>query len=159
MDIRIGQGYDSHRLTPGRELILCGVRIPFELGLAGHSDADAPVHALIDALLGALALGDIGHHFPDTDPRWAGADSLLLLRQVLAKPEFSAWRPGNVDLTIIAQKPKLAPHIETMRKNLAEAMSLPVDRVSIKAKTNEGMGFTGRLEGIEAQAAVLLIRD
>ncbi len=159
MDIRIGQGYDSHRLTQERELILCGVRIPFELGLAGHSDADAPVHALIDALLGALALGDIGHHFPDTDPRWAGADSLSLLRQVLAKPEFSAWRPGNVDLTIIAQKPKLAPHIETMRKNLAEAMSLPVDRISIKAKTNEGMGFTGRLEGIEAQAAVLLIRD
>ncbi len=159
MDIRIGQGYDSHRLTQGRELILCGVRIPFELGLAGHSDADAPVHALIDALLGALALGDIGHHFPDTDPRWAGADSLSLLRQVLAKKEFSAWRPGNVDLTIIAQKPKLAPHIETMRRNLAEAMSLPVDRVSIKAKTNEGMGFTGRLEGIEAQAIALLIRD
>lgn len=159
MDIRIGQGYDSHRLTQGRELILCGVRIPFELGLDGHSDADAPVHALIDALLGALALGDIGHHFPDTDPRWAGANSLSLLRQVLEKKEFSAWRPGNVDLTIIAQKPKLAPHIETMRKNLAEAMSLPVDRVSIKAKTNEGMGFTGRLEGIEAQAAVLLIRD
>ena len=159
MEFRIGQGYDSHRLTQGRELILCGVRIPFELGLAGHSDADAPVHALIDALLGALALGDIGRHFPDTDPRWAGADSLSLLRLVLAKQEFSAWRPGNVDLTIIAQKPKLAPYIETMRRNLADAMDLPPDRVSIKAKTNEGMGFTGRLEGIEAQAVVLLIRD
>lgn len=159
MDIRIGQGYDSHRLTQGRELILCGVRIPFELGLAGHSDADAPVHALIDALLGALALGDIGRHFPDTDPRWAGADSLSLLRRVLAKQEFSAWRPGNVDLTIIAQKPKLAPYIETMRRNLADAMDLPPDRVSIKAKTNEGMGFTGRMEGIEAQAVVLLVQD
>ena len=111
MDIRIGQGYDSHRLTQGRDLILCGVRIPFELGLAGHSDADAPVHALIDALLGALALGDIGHRFPDTDPRWSGADSLELLRQTLADPAFSGWRIGNIDLTIIAQKPKLAPHI------------------------------------------------
>ena len=159
MDIRIGQGYDSHRLTQGRDLILCGVRIPFELGLAGHSDADAPVHALIDALLGALALGDIGHWFPDTDPRWSGADSLELLRQVMANPAFSGWRIGNIDLTIIAQKPKLAPHIESMRKNLAEAVSLPPDRVSVKAKTNEGMGFTGRLEGLEAQAVVLLIHN
>ena len=159
MDIRVGQGYDSHRLTPGRDLILCGVRIPFELGLAGHSDADAPVHALIDALLGALALGDIGHRFPDTDPRWRGADSLELLRQVLADPAFSGWRIGNIDLTIIAQKPKLAPHIESMRKNLAEAANLSPDRVSVKAKTNEGMGFTGRLEGLEAQAAVLLIHN
>ena len=159
MDIRIGQGYDSHRLTPGRDLILCGVRIPFELGLAGHSDADAPVHALIDALLGALALGDIGHWFPDTDPRWSGADSLDLLRRVVADPAFSGWHIGNIDLTIIAQKPKLAPHIESMRKNLAEAANLPTDRVSVKAKTNEGMGFTGRLEGLEAQAVVLLIRN
>lgn len=159
MDIRIGQGYDSHRLTHGRDLILCGVRIPFELGLAGHSDADAPVHALIDALLGALALGDIGHWFPDTDPRWSGADSLELLRQTLRNPAFDGWRIGNIDLTIIAQKPKLAPHIESMRKNLAEAANLSPDRVSVKAKTNEGMGFTGRLEGIEAQAAVLLIRN
>lgn len=159
MDIRIGQGYDSHRLEAGRKLILCGVRIPHESGLAGHSDADAPVHALIDALLGALALGDIGHFFPDTDSRWEGADSLNLLRQVLANPAFSSWQPGNVDLTIIAQKPKLAPYIGQMRRNLAAALGVPEDRVSVKAKTNEGMGFTGRQEGIEAQAAVLLLRD
>ena len=158
MDIRIGQGYDSHRFTPERALILCGVKIPFELGLAGHSDADAPVHALIDALLGALALGDIGHFFPDNDPRWKGADSLNLLKLTLENPAFSAWQVGNVDLTIIAQKPKLAPHIEAMRKNLAAALAVPLDRVSVKAKTNEGMGFTGRLEGLEAQAAVLLFR-
>ena len=156
MDIRIGQGYDSHRYAAGRDLILCGVKIPFKLGLAGHSDADAPVHALIDALLGALALGDIGHFFPDTDPRWKGADSLELLRLTLAQPAFADWQVGNADLTIIAQKPKMAPHIETMRRNLAEAMNIPMDRVSVKAKTNEGMGFTGRLEGLEAQAVVLL---
>ena len=156
MDIRIGQGYDSHRYAAGRDLILCGVKIPFELGLAGHSDADAPVHALIDALLGALALGDIGHFFPDTDPRWKGADSLELLRLTLAHPAFVDWRVGNADLTIIAQKPKMAPHIETMRRNLADALNLTIDRVSVKAKTNEGMGFTGRLEGLEAQAVVLL---
>ncbi len=158
MNIRIGQGYDSHRFTPERALILCGVKIPFELGLAGHSDADAPVHALIDALLGALALGDIGYFFPDNDPRWKGADSLNLLKLTLENPAFSAWQVGNVDLTIIAQKPKLAPHIEAMRKNLAAALAVPLDRVSVKAKTNEGMGFTGRLEGLEAQAAVLLFR-
>ena len=156
MNIRIGQGYDSHRFAPDRALILCGVKIPFELGLAGHSDADAPVHALIDALLGALALGDIGHFFPDSDPRWKGADSLELLKLTLENPAFAAWQVGNVDLTIIAQKPKLAPHIEAMRKNLAEALTAPLDCVSVKAKTNEGMGFTGRLEGLEAQAAVLL---
>ena len=156
MNIRIGQGYDSHRFVPDRALILCGVKIPFELGLAGHSDADAPVHALIDALLGALALGDIGHFFPDNDPRWKGADSLNLLKRTLENPAFSAWQVGNVDLTIIAQKPKLAPHIEAMRKNLAEALAVPFDHVSVKAKTNEGMGFTGRLEGLETQAVVLL---
>ena len=156
MNIRIGQGYDSHRFAPDRTLILCGVKIPFELGLAGHSDADAPVHAVIDALLGALALGDIGRFFPDSDPRWKGADSMELLRQTLAMPAFSEWQAGNVDLTIIAQKPKLAPFIESMRRNLAEAMTLPLDCVSVKAKTNEGMGFTGRLEGLETQAVVLL---
>ena len=156
MDIRIGQGYDSHRFASGRALILCGVKIPFELGLAGHSDADAPVHALIDALLGALALGDIGHFFPDNDPRWKGADSLELLKLTLDNPAFTSWQVGNVDLTIIAQKPKLAPHIEAMRKNLADALAVPLNCVSVKAKTNEGMGFTGRLEGLEAQAVVLL---
>ena len=159
MDIRVGQGYDSHRFIPNRDLILCGVKIPFELGLDGHSDADAPVHALIDALLGALALGDIGHFFPDSDPRWKGADSLDLLRRTLENPAFADWQVGNADLTIIAQKPKLAPHIAAMRRNLAFALQLPADRVSVKAKTNEGMGFTGRLEGLEAQAVVLLIRN
>ena len=158
MNIRVGQGYDSHRFAPERALILCGVKIPFELGLAGHSDADAPVHALIDALLGALALGDIGRFFPDSDPRWKGADSLELLRQTLAMPAFAGWRIGNVDLTVIAQKPKLAPHIEAMRKNLADALAVPLNCVSVKAKTNEGMGFTGRLEGLEAQAVVLLFQ-
>ena len=158
MNIRIGQGYDSHRFASERALILCGVKIPFELGLAGHSDADAPVHALIDALLGALALGDIGHFFPDNDPRWKGADSLELLKLTLENPAFADWQVGNVDLTVIAQKPKLAPHIEAMRKNLAEALALPLNCVSVKAKTNEGMGFTGRLEGLEAQAVVLLFQ-
>ena len=156
MNIRIGQGYDSHRFAPDRALILCGEKIPFELGLAGHSDADAPVHALIDALLGALALGDIGHFFPDSDPRWKDADSLELLKLTLGNPAFAAWQVGNADLTIIAQKPKLAPHIEAMRKNLARALAVPLDCVSVKAKTNEGMGFTGRLEGLETQAVVLL---
>ena len=159
MELRIGQGYDSHRFAPERALVLCGVKIPFELGLAGHSDADAPVHALIDALLGALALGDIGHFFPDRDPRWKGADSLDLLRRTLALPAFEGWRIGNADLTIIAQQPKLAPHIEAMRRNLADALGVSGGRVSVKAKTNEGMGFTGRMEGLEAQAAVLLIHD
>ena len=159
MEIRIGQGYDSHRFAPERALILCGVKIPFELGLAGHSDADAPVHALIDALLGALALGDIGHFFPDRDPRWKGADRLDLLRRTLALPAFTGWRVNNADLTIITQQPKLAPHIESMRRNLADALGVSADRVSVKAKTNEGMGFTGRMEGLEAQAVVLLIRD
>ena len=156
MEFRTGQGYDSHRFALERTLVLCGVKIPFELGLAGHSDADAPVHALIDALLGALALGDIGHFFPDNDPRWKGADSLNLLKLTLENPAFAAWQVGNVDLTVIAQKPKLAPHIEAMRKNLAEALAVPLDQVSVKAKTNEGMGFTGRLEGLEAQAVILL---
>lgn len=159
MELRIGQGYDSHRFAPDRTLILCGVKIPFELGLAGHSDADAPVHALIDALLGALALGDIGHFFPDRDPRWKGADSLDLLRRTLDLPAFSGWRVNNADLTIIAQQPKLAPYIETMRRNLAAALGVSDDRVSVKAKTNEGMGFTGRMEGLEAQAVVLLIHE
>ena len=159
MEFRTGQGYDSHRFAPERTLVLCGVKIPFELGLAGHSDADAPVHALIDALLGALALGDIGYFFPDRDPRWKGADSLDLLRRTLALPAFAGWRVNNADLTIIAQQPKLAPHIESMRRNLAAALGVSADRVSVKAKTNEGMGFTGRMEGLEAQAVVLLIRD
>ena len=159
MDIRIGQGCDVHRLAEGRKLILCGVHIPYEKGLLGHSDADVAVHALIDALIGALALGDIGHFFPDTDPRFKDADSMELLRQTLAHPAFQSWNISNIDLTVIAQKPKLAPHIPAMKESLAAALNLPQDRVSIKAKTNEGMGFVGRLEGIEARAAVLLIRQ
>lgn len=157
MDLRIGQGYDSHRFEEGRKLILCGEEIPAEKGLAGHSDADAPVHALIDALLGALALGDIGHFFPDNDPQWKGADSMKLLKMVLAHEAFSPWQVNNVDLTIITERPKLAPHIESMRRNLAEALKIDLSRVSVKAKTNEKMGFTGRQEGLEAQAVILLV--
>lgn len=159
MDLRIGQGYDSHRFEEGRKLILCGEEIPAEKGLAGHSDADAPVHALIDALLGALALGDIGHFFPDNDPQWKGADSMELLKMVLAHEEFSTWKVNNTDLTLITEKPKLAPYIESMRRNLAEALKVDLSRVSVKAKTNEKMGFTGRQEGLEAQAVVLLVRE
>ena len=159
MDIRVGLGCDTHRFESGRKLILCGVEIPFEKGLAGHSDADAAVHALIDALLGALALGDIGHFFPDTDAEWKDADSMELLKKVLSAPAFSAWRIGNADLTVITQKPKLAPYMAQMRSRLAEALHIPVDRVSVKAKTNEGMGFVGRLEGLEAQAVVLLMKN
>lgn len=158
MEFRIGQGYDSHRFAKDRKLVLCGVEIPYEYGLAGHSDADAPVHALIDALLGALALGDIGHFFPDTDSRWTGADSIKLLEMTLKNPAFEGWQVNNADLTIITQRPKMAPHIPAMRTCLAKALHVPLDRVSIKAKTNEGMGFTGRMEGLEAQAVVLLIK-
>ncbi len=158
MDIRIGQGCDVHRYETGRRLILCGVAIPYEKGLLGHSDADAAVHALIDALLGALALGDIGHFFPDTDPAWKNADSIVLLRKTLSHPAFHGWIVSNIDLTIIAQQPKLAPHIPAMRQTLANAMNLPIDRISVKAKTNETMGFVGRLEGLEARAVVLLWR-
>ncbi len=156
---RIGSGYDSHRLTAGRDLILCGKKIPHAKGLLGHSDADAPVHALIDAILGALALGDIGHHFPDTDARYAGADSIALLKAVLALPELTGWTVGNADLTIIAQEPKLAPHIEDMRQNLASALSVPVSAVSVKAKTAEHLGPVGNGEAIEAHAAVLMRKE
>ena len=159
MDIRIGQGCDVHRFAENRPLILCGVRIPYEKGLLGHSDADVAAHALTDALIGALALGDIGHFFPDTDPRFKDADSMELLRSTLSHPAFRPWQISNVDLTVIAQKPKLAPHMPAMKGSLAAALKLPPDRVSIKAKTNEGMGFIGRLEGIEARAAVLLVRQ
>ena len=159
MELRIGQGYDSHRFEEGRLLVLCGEVIPSEKGLAGHSDADAPVHALIDALLGALALGDIGHFFPDTDLQWKNADSMELLKKVLAHEEFCSWKVNNVDFTIITQKPKLSPYISGMRRNLAVALQTDLSRVSIKAKTNEKMGFTGRGEGLEAQAVVLLIRE
>ena len=155
---RLGQGNDVHRLVPGRELVLCGVKIPHSTGLLGHSDADVAVHALMDALIGALALGDIGQFFPDTDPAYAGADSIELLKQVLADPRVRDWRVENLDLTIVAQKPRLLPYRETMRQNLAAALRICVGQVSVKATTTEKLGFEGREEGISASCVVLLSR-
>lgn len=154
--MRIGTGYDVHRLTEGRALILGGVHIPYVLGLDGHSDADVIVHAIMDALLGAAALGDIGQHFPDTDPRFEGADSIRLLQEVGHILEEHGYQIENIDATIIAQKPKLMPYLPEMRANVARALQLSVDQVSIKATTEEHLGFTGRGEGISAQAAALL---
>ena len=156
-DLRVGNGFDVHRLVAGRKLILCGVEVPFERGLLGHSDADVALHAVADALLGALALGDIGGHFPDNDPRYEGADSGELLKRVLALPEFRAWRISNLDLTIAAEKPKLAPYREAMRRRLAELVSLDSSRISVKATTTEKLGFTGRGEGIAAFCTALLV--
>ena len=156
-NIRIGQGYDVHRLVEGRRLILGGVDIPHVKGLDGHSDADVLAHAIADALLGAAALGDIGKHFPDTDPAYKGADSLKLLARVTEILGENGFAVSNVDSTVIAQAPKLAPHIEKMRENLAAAMGLPVDRVSVKATTEEKLGFSGRGEGISAQAICLIV--
>ena len=156
---RVGSGYDVHRLTQNRKLILCGVEVPYELGLDGHSDADVAVHALMDALLGAAALGDIGKHFPDTDDRFKGADSMKLLEHVLALLKERCWRVNNADVTIIAQKPKLAGYIPAMRDNLAKTMGLEADAVNVKATTTEKLGFTGRGEGIAAEAVVSLIKE
>lgn len=158
MDIRVGNGFDVHRLVPGRRCVICGVDIPHPTGLLGHSDADVAIHALCDALLGAAAMGDIGHLFPDTDPQWEGADSRGLLRQVCAVLAAAGWQPGNADITIIAQAPKMAPHIPQMRAHLAADLGLPVDAVSVKATTTERLGFTGRGEGIAAQATCLIHR-
>lgn len=155
--MRIGMGYDVHKLTEGRKLILGGVEIPWEKGLLGHSDADVLVHAVMDGLLGAAALGDIGKHFPDTDPAYKGISSILLLRHVTALLKEKGYSIGNVDATIIAQKPKMAPYILKMRENMAEAMGIPLDCLNVKATTEEGLGFTGRGEGIAAQAVCLLI--
>lgn len=155
--MRVGMGYDVHRLTEGRKLILGGVEIPWEKGLLGHSDADVLVHAVMDALLGAAALGDIGKHFPDTDPAYKGISSILLLRHVTELLKKHGYTIGNIDATIIAQKPKMAPHILKMRENMAEAMGISVDCLNVKATTEEGLGFTGREEGIAAQAICLLI--
>lgn len=154
--MRIGHGYDVHRLVPGRKLILGGVEVPYELGLLGHSDADVLTHAVMDALLGAAALGDIGQLFPDNDPAYEGADSLLLLKRVAELLAQKGCAIGNVDATVLAQRPKLAPYIPAMRKALAEAMGVPLARVSVKATTEEGLGFTGAGEGIAAHAVVLL---
>jgi 2-C-methyl-D-erythritol 2,4-cyclodiphosphate synthase len=157
MTMRIGTGFDVHALIAGRPLVLGGVTIPFDRGLAGHSDADVLLHALADALLGALALGDIGHFFPDTDPRWRGANSRDLLRQVMTHVGSQGWSIANVDTTIIAEAPRLAPHVPAMRANIASDLGCDVGRVSIKAKTTERLGFTGRGEGIAAEAVVLLV--
>ena len=155
--MRVGMGYDVHRLTEERKLILGGVEIPWEKGLLGHSDADVLVHAVMDALLGAAALGDIGKHFPDTDPAYKGISSILLLRYVTELLKKNGYAIGNVDATIIAQKPKMAPHILKMRENMAEAMGISVDCLNVKATTEEGLGFTGREDGIAAQAICLLV--
>ena len=154
--MRIGNGFDVHRLVEGRKCIICGVDIPHSRGLLGHSDADVALHALSDALLGAAALGDIGKHFPDTDERWRGADSRMLLRRVVELLAEAGFAPVNVDVTIIAQEPKMLPYIPAMRANVAADLGLPVDCVSIKATTTERLGFTGRGEGIAAQASALI---
>ena len=154
--MRIGHGYDVHRLVPDRRLVLGGVEIPFERGLLGHSDADVLTHAVMDALLGAAALGDIGQHFPDHDPAYAGADSLVLLDQVTVLLAERGWRVGNVDATVIAQRPKLASYISQMRANLARRMGAELEQINVKATTEEGLGFTGGGEGIAAHAVVLL---
>ena len=156
--VRIGHGYDVHRLVEGRRLILGGVDIPWERGLLGHSDADVLTHAVMDALLGAAGLGDIGQHFPDTDPAYAGADSLKLLEHVAALLRERGFTVGNVDATVLAQRPKLAPHIPQMRDNLAQAMGVDPSRVNVKATTEEGLGFTGSGEGMAAHAVVLIER-
>lgn len=157
--IRIGHGYDVHKLVEGRDLILGGVNIPHTLGLLGHSDADVLLHAISDSLLGALALGDIGKHFPDTDPHYQGADSLELLRHVVQLIHEKGYSVGNLDAVILAQKPKLAPHIDRMRENIAAVCEIPMDCVSVKATTEERLGFTGREEGISAHCVVLLHRN
>nr|WP_294666048.1 2-C-methyl-D-erythritol 2,4-cyclodiphosphate synthase [uncultured Blautia sp.] len=156
--MRVGMGYDVHRLTENRELILGGVKIPWEKGLLGHSDADVLIHAIMDALLGAAALGDIGQHFPDTDPAYEGISSVKLLEHVAALLEEKGYGVGNIDAVIIAQKPKMAPHIPQMKANIAEALHMESDLLNIKATTEEKLGFTGREEGIASQAVCLLYK-
>ncbi len=157
-DIRIGQGYDVHRFGDGDFVTLCGVQVPHVRGIVAHSDGDIPLHALCDALLGALALGDIGRHFPDTDPRYKGIDSRELLRHVVALVHERGWRVGNVDVTIVAQAPKVSPHVDRMCANVAADLGVDVDRVNVKATTSEKLGFTGREEGIAAHAVALVVR-
>ena len=156
MSLRIGQGYDVHALVPGRRLVIGGVDIAHHSGLLGHSDADVLLHAITDALLGAAALGDIGRSFPDSDPRWAGADSRVLLRQALAAVREAGWRVLNVDATVIAREPRIAPHAAAMAAHIAADLGVAADCVNVKGKTTESLGFTGRGEGIAAQAVVLL---
>ena len=154
--VRIGFGYDVHRLVEGRRLMLGGVHVPFERGLDGHSDADVLLHAIADALLGAAALGDIGALFPDTDPQWKGADSMMLLAEVVRCVQASGWRVVNVDATVVAERPRLRPHVDAMRERIAGVLGLPVSCVSVKATTSERMGFVGTEQGMAAQAVCLL---
>ena len=158
-ELRIGHGFDVHAFAANRRLIIGGVDIPHELGLAGHSDADVLLHAICDALLGAAGLGDIGRHFPDTDAEFSGIDSRILLRRVAGQLQQRRWRVGNVDATIIAQAPKMAPHIARMTAHIADDLGLAIDRVNVKATTTEKLGFTGRGEGIAAEAVCLIERD
>ena len=157
-DLRVGNGFDVHRLVAERPCIICGVNIPFDRGLLGHSDADVALHALADALLGAVSMRDIGYHFPDTDERWRGADSRMLLREVVKIIAERGYKPSNVDITIIAQAPKMLPYIEQMQTNVAADLGLETDRVSVKATTTERLGFTGREEGIASLATATVIR-
>jgi 2-C-methyl-D-erythritol 2,4-cyclodiphosphate synthase len=159
MNIRIGNGYDIHRLVSDRHLILGGIHIPHELGLLGHSDADVLTHAIMDAMLGALSLGDIGHYFPHTDPQWAGADSLVLLKQVNQLILDQGWKIGNIDSVVVAERPKLKPHINSMRDKLAAVLAVEPNQIGVKATTNEKLGPTGREEGICAYAVVLLVAE
>ena len=159
MNFRIGQGYDVHKLVEGRKLILGGVEVPFEKGLLGHSDADVLAHAVMDAVLGAAALGDIGKHFPDTDQSFKGIDSRILLRDVFARVQQAGYAIGNLDVTIIAQAPKMAPHIDAMCAVLAADLQCDLNRVNVKATTTEQLGFTGRKEGIATEAVVLLVKQ
>jgi len=156
--MRIGHGYDVHRLVEERKLIMGGVDIPWEKGLLGHSDADVLLHAIADGILGAIGEGDIGKHFPDTDPAYKGADSLKLLAHVMTVADSRGYRLGNLDATIIAQRPKMAPHIPQMRENIARTLNAGVDQVNVKATTEEGLGFSGRGEGISAHAVVIMLR-
>jgi 2-C-methyl-D-erythritol 2,4-cyclodiphosphate synthase len=158
MNFRIGEGWDVHALVPGRKLILGGIEVPHELGLLGHSDADVLLHAITDALLGGAALGDIGRHFPDTDPEFRGADSLVLLVEAARRVRATGLEIGNIDSTIIAQAPKLAPHIPAMRERIATALGLALDQVNVKAKTAEKLGPVGQQQAVEARAAALLFR-
>ena len=155
--MRVGQGYDVHKLVEGRDLILCGVKIPHETGLLGHSDADVALHALSDALLGAAGLGDIGRHFPDSDDKFRGIDSRILLRNVVELLKDNGYKIGNIDATVIAQRPKMAPYIDKMRDNIANDCGIDINCVNVKATTEEGLGFTGEGKGISASAVCLII--
>ena len=158
-NIRIGNGYDVHRLVAGRKLVLGGVDVPYSLGLAGHSDADVLVHALCDALLGALGAGDIGAYFPDTDTKWKGASSLLFLREIVSMCKGKGFELANADSVLVAEKPKLAPHLPAMKKNIASTLGIAIDQINIKATTTEKLGFAGRGEGIAAYAVVLMVKN